>query len=68
LSLGAEIATFFAPPARCARYNLVASVSARAFEHEIDPEGAPRDDGGVSVGEHFESIAISDQLIVIYRD
>jgi len=22
----------------------------------------------VSVGEHFESIAISDQLIVIYRD
>jgi hypothetical protein len=43
-------------------------LSARAFEHEIDPEGAPRDDGGVSFGEHFESIAISDQRIVIYRD
>jgi len=68
LSLGAEIATLFAPPARCARYNLVAGVSARSFEHEIDPEGPPRDDGGISRGEHFESIAISDQPIVIYCD
>ena len=55
---GAEIMTFFAPPAMCLRASVGLREAARGLEHDVDAELLPGKRGRILFGEHRDLVAV----------
>jgi hypothetical protein len=59
--------TFFAPPSRCAGLFL-AGEQARALEHDVDAELAPRQLRRIALGQHADAVAVDDHVVAVDFD